>query len=51
MNCEEDPFSKILEKLFIYAENKDLNINRIRGLIVNPEILRVLIKQLAPLPK
>jgi uncharacterized protein YneF (UPF0154 family) len=32
--------------MFIYADNKDLNINRIRNLIVNPEILRVLIQQL-----
>jgi hypothetical protein len=37
---------KILEKMFIYADNKDLNINRVRNLIVNPEILRVLIHEI-----
>lgn len=37
---------KILEKMFVYADNKDLNINRVRNLIVNPEILRVLIHEI-----
>lgn len=41
---------KILEKMFIYADNKDLNINRVRNLIVNPEILRVLIHEIEPMP-
>lgn len=51
MNLDDDSLSKILEKLFVYAENKDININRIRGLVVNPEIMRVLIQQLANAPK
>lgn len=50
MNLKQESdveIDKILDKMFIYADNKDLNINRIRNLIVNPEILRVLLHQLA----
>lgn len=36
--------------MFIYADNKDLNFNRIKNLIVNPEILRVLIHHLEAMP-
>lgn len=44
-SSESSGIDKILEKMFIYADNKDLNINRIRNIIVNPEILRVLIHE------
>jgi hypothetical protein len=44
---ESSDITKILEKLFIFEDNSDLAINRSKSLIVNPEILRVLIYQLA----
>ena len=36
MDNEDDGVAKIMHKLFVYVENKDLNINRIRSLVVNP---------------
>lgn len=42
--------SKIINKLFIYADSRDADLNVGRSLIVNPEMLRILFQQLSKTP-
>lgn len=37
--------AKIIERLFVFVDTKDIELNRSLNIVVNPEIIKILFKQ------
>ena len=43
---EHSEYTKIIERLFIFVDTRNIDMNRQLNLAVNPEIIKILVQQL-----